>query len=127
MQKQPVQDVLNPVTGRFPENLGADINVIISNGDKIQDAVDKLAALGDQNGDGYLIITVQKDNTGKLGGDTNQRVEISAAYTLPFALIGCSVTMHTPDASKATGSSPPALMRRNRSISSPRSSSGTSS
>ena len=37
--------------------------------------------------------------TGALGGHTIQTVTINRAYTLPFGLIGCSVTLHDPNRS----------------------------
>ena len=57
-----------PDTGRFHNNLGPDKLVIFADGDKIQDAIDTVT---DSNGDGYIIILVNKDDTGKLGGSTS--------------------------------------------------------
>ena len=63
-------------------------------GESIQNAVDTAA---DTNGDGYIIIGVIANATGALGGHTSQTVVINRAYALPFALIGCSVTLHDPN------------------------------
>jgi hypothetical protein len=93
-EKSTVKAVLNPVTGRFPGNLGPDVTVRLDLGQKVQDAVNTAT---DSNGDGYIIILVVKDNTGTLGGNTTQKVAISKAYPQPFALIGCSVTLHDPN------------------------------
>jgi hypothetical protein len=60
----------------------------------VQAAVDEAA---DRNGDGYVIIGVVGRNGGLLGGHATQQVVISQAYSLPFALIGCSVTLHDPN------------------------------
>ena len=98
-QKQPVQDVLNPTTGRYPGNKGPDMFVILSQGGNIQNAIDNVT---DVNNDGYLIIQVLKDTTGQLGGSTSQRFTISQNYAKPFALIGCSITLNDPDATKPT-------------------------
>ena len=104
-EKLPIQAVLNPTSGRFPGNLGPDLVVRVGPpfNESIQAAVDALAPSGDLNGDGYIIIMVVNKDDGKLGGDTNQRVEISAQYTKPFGLLACSVTMHTPDPSQPSG------------------------
>jgi uncharacterized repeat protein (TIGR01451 family) len=104
-EKLPIQAVLNPTSGRFPGNLGPDLVVRVGPpfNESIQGAVDALAPSGDLNGDGYIIILVVNKNDGKLGGDTNQRVEISAQYTKPFGLLACSVTMHTPDPTQPSG------------------------
>ncbi len=92
-EKGPVKDVLNPTTGRFPGNAGPDVIVRIDLGQSVQDAVDNVS---DVNGDQKLIILVLKDGTGQLGGHTSQEVVIDDAYSLPFGLIGCSVTLHDP-------------------------------
>jgi len=104
-EKLPIQAVLNPISGRFPGNLGPDLVVRVGQpfNESIQAAVDALAPSGDLNHDGYIIIMVVNRDDGKLGGDTNQRVEISAQYTKPFGLLACSVTMHTPDPSQPSG------------------------
>jgi len=104
-EKLAIQVVLNPISGRFPGNLGPDLVVRVGQplNESIQAAVDALASSGDLNADGYIIIMVVNKDDGKLGGDTNQRVEISAQYTKPFALLACSVTMHTPDPSEPSG------------------------
>jgi uncharacterized repeat protein (TIGR01451 family) len=104
-EKLPIQAVLHPASGRFPGNLGPDLVVRVGPpfNESIQAAVNAVAPSGDLNGDGYIIIMVVNKDDGKLGGDTNQRVEISAQYTKPFGLLACSVTMHTPDPGQPSG------------------------
>jgi hypothetical protein len=104
-EKLAIQAVLDPTSGRFPGNLGPDLVVRVGPpfNESIQAAVDALAPSGDPNNDGYIIILVVNKDDGKLGGNTNQRVEISAQYTKPFGLLACSVTMHTPDPSQPSG------------------------
>jgi SdrD B-like protein len=101
-EKGPVQDVLNPTTGRFLGNDGPDVIVETNQwpalAGSVQNAVDTVT---DVNGDGYLIVFVRKDGTGQLGGHTNQDVAINQNYAKTFALIGCSVTLHDPDDSDA--------------------------
>jgi uncharacterized repeat protein (TIGR01451 family) len=104
-EKLAIQAVLDPTSGRFPGNLGPDLVVRVGQpfNESIQAAVNALAPSGDLNGDGYIIVMVVNRDDGKLGGDTNQRVEISAQYTNPFGLLACSVTMHTPDPGQPSG------------------------
>ena len=59
----------------------------------MQQAVDEAA---DVNSDGYIIVGVIAHDGGVLGGHVNQQVAVSRAYPLPFALIGCSVTLNDP-------------------------------
>ncbi|HYC23173.1 MAG TPA: right-handed parallel beta-helix repeat-containing protein [Candidatus Bathyarchaeia archaeon] len=93
--KSSVKAVLDPVSGRFPGNLGADTVVETQNGDSIQTAINTAS---DSNGDGYIIIGVVAKSGGVLGGNTSQHFMISANYDpLPFALIGCSVVVHDDD------------------------------
>ena len=98
-EKQPVQQVLDTKTGRYPGNKGPDVFVILSNGDSIQNAIDTVT---DKNNDNYLLIQVLKDSTGQLGGSTNQRFTISKSYDKTFGLIGCSNTLVNPDPSTPT-------------------------
>lgn len=90
--KGPVQDVLDPVTGQYPGNTGPDVVVRVDLFESVQDAVDNT---GDANGDGYIIIGVSAHADGSLGGSANQKVAVWMDYgdELPFALIGCSVTL----------------------------------
>ncbi len=99
-EKLPIRTVLDPTFGRFPDNLGPDVIVRLDLGQKVQDAVDKAT---DSNGDGYIIILVVKDNTGKLGGSTTENVVISKPYEERFALLACSVTVHALDAKLPAG------------------------
>jgi Right handed beta helix region len=89
----PVQEVLDPVSGRFPGNEGPDVVVRVDLSQSIQDAIDSAT---DTNADGYLIIGVVNNDTADLGGHVPQSVVIDAVYPLPFALIACSVTLHHP-------------------------------
>jgi Periplasmic copper-binding protein (NosD) len=89
----PVQEVLDPVSGRFPGNWGPDVVVRVDLAQLIQDALDSVT---DTNADGYLIIGVVNNATIELGGHVQQSVVIDAVYPLPFALIACSVTLHDP-------------------------------
>ena len=101
-EKQPVQAVLDPTSGRYPGNKGPDVFVYLSDAapaNSIQNAIDTVT---DTNGDGYLIIQVLKDHTGQLGGSTSQRFTISQNYSMPFALIGCSNTLNNPTPSLPT-------------------------
>jgi Right handed beta helix region len=89
----PVQEVLDPVSGRFPGNWGPDVVVRVDLAQSIQGAIDSVT---DTNADGYLIIGVVNNATIELGGHVQQSVVIDAVYPLPFALIACSVTLHDP-------------------------------
>ena len=93
-QKAAVTSLLSPANRRFLNNKGIDNLVRVDLGESIQDAVDTAA---DTNGDGYILIGVIANATGALGGHTSQTVVINRAYALPFALIGCSVTLHDPN------------------------------
>lgn len=92
-QKGSVRAVLDPVFGRFPGNAGPDVIVRVDLGESIQEAIDSAA---DANNDGYIIIGVVNNATGEPGGHVQQRIVIDDVYTLPFALLGCSVTLHDP-------------------------------
>ena len=98
--KAEIRAALDPATGRFPGNLGPDITVQAHLGGSIQNAVDTVT---DSNGDGYIIVLVLGKGGGLLGGHVNQSVEVNRNYSLPFGLLACSVTMHTPDGGVATG------------------------
>jgi hypothetical protein len=89
--KGPVQQVLDPVGGRFPANTGLDSLVRVELGESVQTAIDTAT---DTNGDGYIIIGVRKNDTTELGGETTESIVIDDIYAQPFALIGCSVTLH---------------------------------
>jgi hypothetical protein len=93
-QKTAVTSLLSPSNRRFLNNKGIDNLVRVDLGESIQNAVDTAA---DTNGDGYILIGVIANATGALGGHTSQTVVINRAYALPFALIGCSVTLHDPN------------------------------
>jgi hypothetical protein len=93
-QKASVQTVLDPSSGRFPGNKGPDIIVRPDHGDSIQNAIDTVT---DVNNDKYLIIGVVDHDNGLLGGNVFERIAISLVYSLPFALIACSVTLHDPN------------------------------
>ena len=93
-EKASVQTVLDPLTGRFPGNLGPDKVIFVQNGDIIQNFVDSAA---DLNNDGYIILMVVAKDNNLLGGSTKQKVDISLNYPKPFALFGCSVTLIDPD------------------------------
>jgi len=95
---------LDPATGIYPGNKGPDYVVRVDLGQSVQAAVDAAAVTndptkGDVNKDGYLIVAVSAKADRTYGGDATQAVAISAAYTKPFALIGCSVTLHDPNRS----------------------------
>ena len=92
-QKGSVDDVLDPVFGRFPGNAGEDVLVRVDFGESVQAAIDDVTANGDLNGDGYLIIFVEHSD-GFAGGHTTESIVIDASYALPFALIGCGTTLH---------------------------------
>ena len=97
--KAPVRAVLDPVTGQFPGNQGPDVLVRVDLGQSIQDALDAANVPGfdaAHNNDGYIIIAISAHGDGSLGGHTNQGAEIAGSFEFPFALIGCSVTMHGP-------------------------------
>jgi hypothetical protein len=101
--KQPVNDVLS-INGQYPNNKGPDIVVHVDKGEKVQDFIDFAsdpANVADINGDGYIIVAVSAKPGSALGGDSTQNVNIDAPFNLPFALIGCSVTLH--DAIKGDG------------------------
>jgi hypothetical protein len=113
--KSTVTALLSP-TARFKNNKGVDNLVRVDLGESIQDAVNTAT---DANNDGYIIIGVVAGpgTPAPYGGHTTQRVTISQPYPKPFALVGCSVTMHdSPGADglptgliAATASSPVSL------------------
>lgn len=92
-EKQPVQTELNPNGTHFPGNKGPDAIVRVHKGESVQTAVEQS---NDVNGDGYIIVGVVAVEGGLLGGHVNQGVVVSRTYPVPFALIGCSVTLHDP-------------------------------
>jgi hypothetical protein len=97
-EKAPVRAVLDPVNGDFPGNQGPDVLVRVDLGESIQAALDAAKVPGfdaAHNNDGYIIIAVSAHADHSLGGDTNQGALIDGNYEFPFALFGCSVTMHS--------------------------------
>lgn len=93
-EKQPVQQELDPNGAHFAGNKGPDRIVGLQQGQWLQEGVDQAA---DVNGDGYIIVGVVAVDGGRLGGHVTQRVVVSRTYPLPFALLGCSVTLHDPN------------------------------
>jgi hypothetical protein len=87
-----VKAVLDPLTGRFPGNLGPDIVVDVRT-NSLQGATDTAS---DVNNDGYIIVGIIGAANGLPGGQGQQAVEISQAYGKPFAMIACGVTMADP-------------------------------
>ncbi len=97
-RKTAVTSLLNPNGKRFAGNAGLDHLVRVDLGESIQAALD---AVNDANNDGYVLIGVIANATGGLGGHTDQHFEINRAYPRPFALVGCSVTVHDDDLANA--------------------------
>ncbi len=91
-EKGTVKIVMDPVSGRFPGNVGPDVVVDVRTG-SLQAAID---AASDVNNDGYIIIGVIGQSGGLPGGTGRQEIEIDRAYGKPFALIGCGVTLQDP-------------------------------
>jgi hypothetical protein len=94
----PVPEALDPTTGNWPNNAGPDYWVFVNQGQSVQTAVDNAAladssTTGDINGDGFLLIQVVAHDDASSGGSAAQAVQVSAAYTKPFGLLGCSVTL----------------------------------
>jgi hypothetical protein len=92
-EKAPVQTEFSAQGARFPGNAGIDIVVKAHEGQSIQNAIDNVT---DINQDGYLIVGVTAKPDGQLGGHVTQAVDIHRAFLAPFALVGCSVTLHDP-------------------------------
>ena len=96
--KSAVKDLLNPARTHFKNNKGVDHVVFAHLGESIQTALD---FVNDVNNDGYVIIGVVAANpvggTSPYGGNVKQHFEVNRAYPVPFALIGCSVTVHDDD------------------------------
>jgi hypothetical protein len=91
-EKGTVKAVLDPLTGRFPGNLGPDVLVDVRTS-SLQAAID---AASDLNNDGYIIIGIIAAANGVPGGQATQEVEVSRAYAKPFAMIACGVTLNDP-------------------------------
>ena len=91
---------------RFPGNRGPDVLVRTDLGQSLQDAVD--GAL-DVNADGYIIVGVVAGPGGQADGRLTQRLVIARDFGLPFALVGCGLTLHDPAAREAQ---PTAWIRR---------------
>jgi hypothetical protein len=87
-----VKAVMDPLTGRFPNNAGADIVVDVRT-QSLQNALDTAT---DVNHDGYIIVGVVARDGGVPGGQGHQQVDVTRAYPSPFALIGCGVTLVDP-------------------------------
>jgi hypothetical protein len=91
-----VQAALDPVTGRFPGNLGPDV-VVDGSVASLQEALDSVT---DLNGDGYtilgLVATGGPNPSPFGGGEIAQEITISRFYDAPFALIGCGVMIADP-------------------------------
>jgi hypothetical protein len=87
-----VTAVLDPVTGRFPNNRGADIVVDVRT-QSLQNALDTAT---DVNNDGYIIVGIIARDGKVPGGQGHQQVDVTRAYPSPFALIGCGVTLRDP-------------------------------
>jgi hypothetical protein len=91
-EKGTVKAVMDPLTGRFPNNAGADIVVDLRT-QSLQNALDTAT---DVNHDGYIIVGVVARDGGVPGGQGHQQVDVTRAYPSPFALIGCGVTLVDP-------------------------------
>ena len=97
---------LQTLAERFPGNRGPDVLVRTDLGQSLQDAVD--GAL-DVNADGYIIVGVVAGPGGQADGRLTQRLVIARDFGLPFALVGCGLTLHDPAAREAQ---PTAWIRR---------------
>lgn len=84
--------MLDPLTGRFPGNLGPDVVVDVRT-DSLQTAIDTAS---DVNNDGYIVIGIIAAANSLPGGLASQQVEVSQAYGKPFAMIACGVTLVDP-------------------------------
>ena len=91
-EKGSVKAVLDPTTGRFPGNAGADVVVDLRT-QSLQAAIDSVT---DVNGDGYIIVGVIAQSGGAPGGQSKQEIDVTRAYSKPFALIGCGVMLFDP-------------------------------
>lgn len=91
-EKGTVKAVMDPVTGRFPNNAGADIVVDVRT-QSLQKALDTAT---DVNNDGFIIVGVIARDGKVPGGQGHQQVDVTRAYPSPFALIGCGVTLVDP-------------------------------
>ena len=78
---------------RFPGNRGPDVLVRTDLGQSLQDAV---AGALDVNADGYIIVGVVAGPGGQADGRLTQRLIIDRIFGLPFALVGCGLTLHDP-------------------------------
>jgi hypothetical protein len=88
-----LRNELDPQGIRFPDNGGPDVVVDLAQGESIQAALDFAI---DVNGDGYIIVGVVGRSGGLPGGSATQNLSVNRAYTLPFGLVGCGVTLHDP-------------------------------
>jgi hypothetical protein len=98
-EKQPVQAEFSAEGARFPGNAGIDVVVKAHQGESIQLAIDNAQ---DVNQDGYVIVGVTANDGALLGGHVTQSVTIDRTFLGPFALVGCSVTLHDPTPGNAS-------------------------
>ena len=84
---------LQSLTERFPGHLGPDVLVRIDLGHRLQDSVD---GASDVNGDGRIIVGVVAGPGGQGDGRLTERLVIARDFGLPFALVGCGLTLHDP-------------------------------
>jgi hypothetical protein len=84
---------LQALAERFPGHRGPDVVVRADLGQSVQDAVDGAV---DMNGDGRIVVGVVAGPAGQPDGHLVQRLAIARDFGLPFALVGCGLTLHDP-------------------------------
>jgi parallel beta-helix repeat protein len=84
---------LQALAARFPGNRGPDVLVRTDLGHRLQDAVD---GAFDVNADGHIIVGVVAGPGGQGDGRLTERLVIARDFGLPFALVGCGLTLHDP-------------------------------
>jgi len=84
---------LRTLAERFPGHRGPDVLVRTDLGQSLQGAVDGAV---DVNADGYIIVGVVAGPGGQADGRLTQRLVIARDFGLPFALVGCGLTLHDP-------------------------------
>jgi|KBSSwiStaDraftv2_1062776.scaffolds.fasta_scaffold20231_3 parallel beta-helix repeat protein len=89
---------LQTLAVRFPGHRGPDVLVRTDLGQSLQDAV---AGALDVNADGYIIVGVVAGPGGEADGRLTQRLVIVRDFGLPFALVGCGLTLHDPAPAEA--------------------------
>jgi parallel beta-helix repeat protein len=89
---------LQTLAERFPGNRGPDVLVRTDLGQSLQDAVNGAV---DVNADGYIIVGVVAGPGGQADGRLTQRLVIARDFGLPFALVGCGLTLHDPASREA--------------------------